>query len=432
MTTATMENNVQEQAATDTAAPLTAPKFAFGPDMGPRMQSDVTKSLKDTRWTAGTVVRITGIIGRPDTEHRMGFVQMFNPAMNPLYPEGLRAIADRLGLVITKANRHTFLEAFAELQAKIEASPLLDDQRETQEKHDADEARIAAALAKQKHERNEKADKRAQDSARLRSEHPDLELVEGSGKSARVVAASNIRRQLARAFPGVVFTVRSDSYSGGNHIDVGWTLGPLTDAVAAITNRYVEGSFDGMTDSYSYASTAWTDTFGGTKYLFNKRNEGKESVDIVTRAFCAAEGIAIPEPFEPWKLRKDDEFVDAIVREIIHGYPYPAGAVITGIEAVPPGSVSGEGRWAGIYRPRWTAPQEAPATPVEPVTGAAGASMTENREHQGIELRFPSKPSADVIARLKAAKWRWAFRAKCWYHRDTPEARTFAAAIVAG
>lgn len=53
-------------------------------------------------------------------------------------------------------------------------------------------------------------------------------------------------------------------------------------------------------------------------------------------------------------------------------------------------------------------------------------TLSENRQKDGLELRFPAKPSADVLADLKAHGWRWSRYNSCWYHRNTPEHRTFA------
>ena len=50
------------------------------------------------------------------------------------------------------------------------------------------------------------------------------------------------------------------------------------------------------------------------------------------------------------------------------------------------------------------------------------AVTTENGT-QGIELYFDSKPAAEVLERIKGAFFRWHRVKKCWYHKDTPEAR---------
>lgn len=61
----------------------------------------------------------------------------------------------------------------------------------------------------------------------------------------------------------------------------------------------------------------------------------------------------------------------------------------------------------------------------------ADVTVTFNREREGIELRFPSKPGADVLDRLKADGWRWSRFGSCWWHRDTQAARNSAAEFVA-
>jgi hypothetical protein len=66
--------------------------------------------------------------------------------------------------------------------------------------------------------------------------------------------AKLVRAALKKAFPGVKFSVRSDSYAGGASIDVGWTDGPTGKEVDAVIKMYEGGGFDGMQDlAYSYS-----------------------------------------------------------------------------------------------------------------------------------------------------------------------------------
>lgn len=60
--------------------------------------------------------------------------------------------------------------------------------------------------------------------------------------------AKLIRTALKAAFPETKFTVRSKSYSMGASITVGYTDGPPTKAVEAITDSFSGASFDGMQD----------------------------------------------------------------------------------------------------------------------------------------------------------------------------------------
>ena len=69
-------------------------------------------------------------------------------------------------------------------------------------------------------------------------------------------AAKTLRSDLKAAFPGVKFSVRSESFAGGNAVRVSWVDGPAYEAVNDIANEYTSGDFDGMTDSYSYRADA--------------------------------------------------------------------------------------------------------------------------------------------------------------------------------
>jgi len=60
--------------------------------------------------------------------------------------------------------------------------------------------------------------------------------------------AKLIRPVLAKHFPGVKFSVRSQSYSGGASINVSWTDGPRSKVVDDFIKGFEGRSFDGMND----------------------------------------------------------------------------------------------------------------------------------------------------------------------------------------
>lgn len=62
----------------------------------------------------------------------------------------------------------------------------------------------------------------------------------------------------------------------------------------------------------------------------------------------------------------------------------------------------------------------------EPVAAVDGITVSLNAAKNGVEIKFPSKPSADVRNVLKANGWRWSRFNEVWYHRDTPTNREFA------
>jgi hypothetical protein len=74
----------------------------------------------------------------------------------------------------------------------------------------------------------------------------------------------------------------------------------------------------------------------------------------------------------------------------------------------------------------------APAT-VAPVAvqvgGSADISVSHNAAKNGIEIRFATKPAADVLADLKSRGWRWSRFSGCWYATATQASADYAAQI---
>jgi hypothetical protein len=156
----------------------------------------------------------------------------------------------------------------------------------------------------------------AKERAELPAKYPQLQTtaVEGKHKRPHVIAAINIRIQLNCAFPSTKFSVRSEN---GN-INVNWESGPTNDAVVTLTNKYQEGNFDGMTDSYEYNSDrVWPDVFGGAKYVFARRDIPmalRQQVNEAMVKFYADRDFAMREASE------------LLVRTVI-----PSGATFKGI-----------------------------------------------------------------------------------------------------
>lgn len=72
--------------------------------------------------------------------------------------------------------------------------------------------------------------------------------------------------------------------------------------------------------------------------------------------------------------------------------------------------------------------QPKPEPPAAP-SRTDGATITENAEKNGVEIRFPSKPAQGILDSLKANGWRWSKFGGCWYNRNTPESMAFAQAL---
>lgn len=118
----------------------------------------------------------------------------------------------------------------------------------------------------------------AQAVEKIKADNPHL--TQGRGPT---IAAKNIRTEMKGAFPGVTFSVRTSKYSGGNSINIAWTDGPTLAQVEKIANKYAGGRFDGMTDSYEYKDSPWTEVFGEAKYVFCERSYSDKTVLAVAR-----------------------------------------------------------------------------------------------------------------------------------------------------
>lgn len=109
-----------------------------------------------------------------------------------------------------------------------------------------------------------------------------------SETSVRLSAAETaklVRQALKAEWPGVKFSVRSKTYSGGASIDVGWCDGPTAPAVDAVTNLYRGADFDGMQDLKTYRSALAVvdgepvEVRYGADFIFSSRSRSAGELD---------------------------------------------------------------------------------------------------------------------------------------------------------
>lgn len=91
------------------------------------------------------------------------------------------------------------------------------------------------------------------------------------------LAAKNLKAELRGVFPGVKFSVVSERFSMGDAVRVCYEGGPDRERVQTIANKYQEGDFDGMTDSYVYDRDQGREAFrkqnGSAMYVSVRRVE---------------------------------------------------------------------------------------------------------------------------------------------------------------
>lgn len=123
-------------------------------------------------------------------------------------------------------------------------------------------------LEKDAKEHKEKED--AETEKRLLSEYSYLERC---GRFDHKACGKNIRTELKRAFPAVKFSVRYESFSGGDSYDVTWTDGPTTQQVDIIVKKYADMHPDAysMGDYWDCVPSIFNNLFGSVGYVMTQR-----------------------------------------------------------------------------------------------------------------------------------------------------------------
>ena len=236
----------------------------------------------------------------------------------------------------------------------------------------------------------------------LKKDYPYLKLVADSGLSPRIIATKNIRIELNRAFPGLNFSIRSEIFSGGNSINIEWTDGATNDEVNKITKKYQEGYFDGMNDIYEYSNKAFCNLFGGAKYVLTNRAVSNEKMIEVGTT------MGFDVSFKDWKMIVKDK----------------NGEIKTEFQQM----VSREAYNTSFYiKPEITSKDQ---VSMDGSLNSQGITVKENKEHQGIEIVFDSKPDQSTIDRLKANRFRWNNRTKVWYSKLNSNSLSFANSFI--
>jgi len=302
------------------------------------------------------------------------------------------------------------------------------------------EKRKASESAERVKAAQTEAERQATAKADYLARFPYLARVAPGSYASAKLGAANIRQELKRAFPGVKFSVTSDTFSGGDSIDVRWTLGPTTKEIEAVIGKYQEGDFDGMEDIYNHdRSNVWPELFGGAKYVHESRSDGTAYAQIAGQ-LCDLWSIPRPDSGQYWDLvhEKADD-VRETTRALLAVTSLPAGVDAVTAEHMPGtdrnpsfAEYYGNKGFGEFYRLTFTAPdsKSAPAANVDAPQAVSGVTVTENDEKDGVEVRFPAKPDTGTIEALKAHGFRWTRFGACWYHKRTPQAVAFAQSLI--
>lgn len=139
-----------------------------------------------------------------------------------------------------------------------------------------------------------------------------------------------VRAALKGAFPGIKFSVRSKSYSGGASIDISWTDGPNTSAVDRVAKMYEGATFDGMIDLKSYHDTVLVGPDGprtvsfGADFVFSHR----EVSEWNTRHAAALEIIRKRCALEDEGRRFGNRWIEDLASSMVRALDFTKGETL--------------------------------------------------------------------------------------------------------
>ena len=110
--------------------------------------------------------------------------------------------------------------------------------------------------------------------------------------------AKLVRAALKDAFPGVTFSVKSKTYSGGASITVVWTDGPTTQEVEQVSKCFEGADFDGMIDLKTYKKPTAIEgqlIHFGADFVFSDRDLSYDLLLECAEAIANRYGVQAPE-----------------------------------------------------------------------------------------------------------------------------------------
>ena len=167
-------------------------------------------------------------------------------------------------------------------------------------------------------EQRDKALQEAIENQKKRLEHKAEHKAQNKGTLTDSAAtAKAIRERLKKEFPGVKFSVKAETFSMGDSVDIYWTDGPRTQDVDAITRQYQKGYFDGMTDCYEYRPIDPALGCPGAKFVHCHRAITPEYAQALIRRWEETKGYQ----YNRYDIYGREKTMYEIVFEIERDYP---------------------------------------------------------------------------------------------------------------
>ena len=141
----------------------------------------------------------------------------------------------------------------------------------------------AENLKRLEQEKKEREAKEAEETRkRLAVEYAYLEVNE---KDDHNIVGKNIRTELKRNFPGVKFSVRFDSFSGGDEFSICWEDGPTKEQVDLVVSKYQNHHSDFTGDYWDYDPSEFNNLFGGVSYVSIDRTITEKAIEAMRKKY---------------------------------------------------------------------------------------------------------------------------------------------------
>lgn len=102
-------------------------------------------------------------------------------------------------------------------------------------------------------------------------------------KTEAALTAKAIRTELKKAFPGIKFTVKSETYSGGDNVNISYTDGVKAEKIEKIVKKYQMGKFNGMEDYYDMTNRRAD--IPQVKYVFVNRDMSEATKATIAKKY---------------------------------------------------------------------------------------------------------------------------------------------------
>lgn len=269
---------------------------------GPRQTKKVDEAISSLQWKGQSHVEIT------DHGRRVLTVMSMCGGGTDCSTEAYDAIGEKHDWSITRENHKDII---SDIEAATENLILPEvDKRTTRGERDEREEKSRIHQLHIEEQAETKATERDKHVEELRTLYP-WAVDSSGGMSDHARASKNLKKELQITFPGIRFSVRSDSFSMGNSIDIGWTDGPTTKQVESISKKYEYGRFDCMTDMSSSDNSAYGQAveivLGRSKFVQSQRKLTDGLNEEIGQLLCQVHTITYDGPRTRHLYGKSDE-----------------------------------------------------------------------------------------------------------------------------